>query len=263
MRTLSVDIGGGKTKELNFFTFSKYVLGYSKFTDVHRKWAEEAESSHKRKLFLKPRGTFKSTLFTTSYILWRLVINPNERILICNATNDNAEAFLREITSHLIRNKRFIDIFGKLIDERASKVSSITLTNRTTHSKEPSISCIGVLGNLVSSHYSLIIADDLCNAADRESESIRAKKKAWYQDLLSILDPNGEIVVVGTPWHFSDLYSYIENDLNHKLKPEEQYLIIKEGCYHEDNITPRFPDILPVDVLDRLKIEKGPLEFSA
>lgn len=263
MSNLIIDLGDGKTKELSFYSFSKYVLGYSKFTDVHKRWAEEAESSHKRKLFLKPRGTYKSTLFTVSYILWRLVKNPNERILICNATNDNSEAFLREITSHLIRNKRFIEIFGKLIDERASKVSSITLTNRTVHSKEPSISCIGVLGNLVSSHYSLIIADDLCNAADRESESIRAKKKAWYQDLLSILDPDGDIQVIGTPWHFSDLYSFIENDLNTKLRPEEQYFIVKEGCYLEDNSTPRFPDILPIDVLERLKIEKGPLEFSA
>ncbi len=262
MSNLTVNVGG-KKKEFNFFTFTQYILGYNKLDDVHKKWCEEADSNHKRKLILRPRGTYKSTIHTVSYVLWRLVQNPDERILIANATNDNAEAFLREITGHLLRNQRFIDVFGKLLDPNSSKVSSITLNNRTTHQKEPSVSCIGVLGNLVSSHYSLICADDLCNAADRESESIREKKKKWFLDLISVLDPDGDIQVVGTPWHFSDLYSYIENDLNPKLKPEEQYFIRKEGCYLEDGTTPRFPKILSGEILERLKIEKGPLEFSA
>ena len=263
MGNLIVDIGGGKTKEINFYTFAKYILGYSKLTDIHKQWAEEADSSYRRKMFLKPRGTYKSSLFSVSYVLWRLVRNPNERVLIVNATNDNAEAFLREISSHLLRNTRFIDLFGKLLDPNSSKVSSITLKNRTTYQKEPSVSCIGVLGNLVSSHYDFLCIDDLCNAADRESESIRAKKKKWFLDLISILEPDGTIQIVGTPWHFSDVYSYIENELNPKLLPVEQYFIVKEGCYLEDGITPRFPTILSTDILERLKIEKGPLEFSS
>jgi predicted phage terminase large subunit-like protein len=263
MANLRIDIGDGQIKEIDFFTFTKHILGYKKLDSVHKSWCVDAENVSKRKLILRPRGSYKSTVHTVSYILWRIVQNPNLRILIANSTSDNAEAFLREITSHLTRNERFIDIFGKLLDDRSSKVSSITVNTRTRHVKEPTVACVGVLGSLVSSHYDLVICDDLCNASDRESESIREKKKAWYRDLLSILEPDGEIIVVGTPWAFSDLYAYIENDLNLKLKPEEQYLIIKEGCYLEDGVTPRFPSILPVDVLERLKVEKGPLEFSS
>jgi predicted phage terminase large subunit-like protein len=190
-------------------------------------------------------------------------LNPNERVLIANSTGDNAEAFLREINAHFIRNERFIQLFGKLVDDRSAKVSSTTLNNRTVFSKEPSISTIGVLGNLVSSHYSLIICDDLCNNMDRESETIREKKKIWYKDLLSILDPDGDIVVVGTRWAREDLYGYIMEVLNPKLKPEEQYFIKVESCYLEDEKTPRFPTILPADVLERLKIEKDIYEFNS
>jgi predicted phage terminase large subunit-like protein len=263
MSNLIIDVGNNKKKEITFYIFAKYILGYSKLTDVHKLWCVDSENISKRKLILRPRGTYKSTLHTVSYILWRIIQNPNIRILIANSTSDNAEAFLREITSQLIRNTKFTDVFGKLLDANASKVSSITVNTRTKHAKEPTVSCIGVLGNLVSNHYDLVLCDDLCNAADRESESIREKKKAWYRDLLSILEPDGEIVVVGTPWAYSDLYAYIEHELNPKLLPAEQYLIIKEGCYLEDGITPKFPAILPIEILERLKIEKGPLEFSS
>lgn len=261
-RTLKIVIGD-KTKEFDFFNFAKYILGYNKLNDVHKEWSKEVDTVHNRKMFLKPRGTYKSTIYTVAYPLWKLVNNPNERILIANATSDNAEAFLREITTHLLRNNRFIDVFGKLIDSNTSKVSSVTVKTRTAFNKEPSISTVGVLGSIVSAHYSTIICDDLCNDKDRESESIREKKKKWFQDVMSILDPDGEIIVVGTKWHFDDLYKFIIDDLNPKLKPEEQWFISIESCYQEDGKTPKFPSILPEEVLERLKIEKGPLEFSA
>ena len=253
---------GDTAKEFDFFNFTKYILGYNKLSDVHKEWCREADTVNNRKLFLKPRGTYKSTIYTVAYPLWKLVHNPNERILIANATSDNAEAFLREITTHLLRNERFKEVFGKLIDSNTSKVSSVTVKTRTSFNKEPSINTVGVLGSIVSAHYSTIICDDLCNDKDRESESIREKKKKWFQDVMSILDPDGEIIVVGTRWHFNDLYKFIIEELNPKLKPEEQWDIHVESCYEEDEKTPKFPTILPVDVLDRLRIEKGPLEFS-
>ena len=261
-RTLKIQLGD-KTKEFDFFNFAKYILGYNRLNEVHKEWAKEVDTTHNRKLFLKPRGTYKSTIYTVSYPLWKLVNNPNERILIANATSENAEAFLREITTHLLRNERFKEIFGTLVDPHASKVSSITIKNRTAFNKEPSISTVGVMGNLVSAHYSTVICDDLCNDKDRESESIREKKKKWFQDLVSVLDPDGEIIVIGTKWHFNDLYKYIIDDLNPKLKPEEQWYVSSESCYLPDEKTPKFPTILPEDVLERLKLEKGPLEFSA
>lgn len=260
-RILHVKVQGIE-KDFDFYNFCKYILGYSKLTSIHKDWCNEADDAHKRKLFMKPRGTYKSTIYTVAYPIWKLLHNPNERILIANATADNAEAFLREITAQMIRNERFKSLFGEKLDPKSAKIANITIKGRQTYHKEPSINTVGVLGTIVSSHYSTIICDDLCNNQDRESESVREKKKKWFMDLLSILDPDGELIVVGTRWHFKDLYSFIMEELNPKLKPEEQYYISIESCYKEDR-TPRFPNILGEEELERLKIEKGPIEFSS
>lgn len=250
------------------FTFARNILGYSRLEEYpHALWTRELDKHHSRSLWLEPRYTYKSTIFTKSYPIWRLLKNPNLRILIVNATAQNAEAFLSEIVGHLLRNKRFLDLYNLFydtypLDPRAAKTKSFVLNTRTRNLSEPSIGTIGALGNLVSAHYDLIIVDDLCNEDDRESPSIREKKKRWFQDLVSVLSPDGELVIVGTHWHFDDVYSYIINELNPQLPDDAKYFIHSESCYLDDDVTPRFPNILSAKKLAGIRIEKGMLSFA-
>jgi hypothetical protein len=144
----------------------------------------------------------------------------------------------------------------------AEKKKKITLAVRTINHSEPSIAAIGALGNLVSAHYDLIIVDDLCNEDDRESPALREKKKRWFQDLFSVLSPKGQIVLVGTRWHFNDAYGDIITKLNPALPSEYKFKIRVESCYLEDGATPRFPNILSANRLEALKTEVGPLLFA-
>lgn len=250
------------------FSFAREVLGYTLLeADPHLQWCDELDQRHSRSLWLEPRHTYKSTVFTKSYPIWRLLENPNLRILIVNATAENAEAFLSEIVGHLLRNERFLELYQDLfdtypLDARAAKTKSFILNTRTQNFSEPSIGTVGALGNLVSAHYDLIIVDDLCNIDDRESPSIREKKKRWFKDLVSVLSPDGELVIVGTHWHFDDVYSYIINKLNPQLPDESKYLIHRDSCYLDDGVTPRFPNILSAKKLADIKIEKGMLSFA-
>jgi predicted phage terminase large subunit-like protein len=257
-----------KTRSLNLFSFARKVLGYTLLEEnPHLQWCNELDQRHSRSIWLEPRYTYKSSVFTKSYPIWRLLENPNLRILIVNATAENAEAFLSEIVGHLLRNKRFLELHEALyhtypLDLRAAKTKSFVLNTRTRNFSEPSIGTVGALGNLVSAHYDLIIVDDLCNIDDRESPSIREKKKRWFKDLVSVLSPDGELVIVGTHWHFDDVYSYIINELNPQLPPESKYLIHRDSCYLEDGVTARFPHILSAKKLANIKIEKGMLLFA-
>ncbi|MGB7532872.1 MAG: hypothetical protein WA977_07835 [Halobacteriota archaeon] len=266
---------GGKTLRvkknsdpLDFFSFAREILGYTLLeVDPHLQWCNELDQRHSRSLWLEPRHTYKSTVFTKSYPIWRLLENPNLRILIVNATAENAEAFLSEIVGHLLRNQRFLELHQALyhtypLDIHAAKTKSIVLNTRTRNFSEPSIGTIGALGNLVSSHYDLIIVDDLCNEDDRESPAIRGKKRRWFKDLVSVLSLDGELVIVGTHWHFDDVYSYIKNELNPQLPDNAKYFIRSESCYLDDAVTPRFPNILPAEKLATIKIEKGTISFS-
>jgi predicted phage terminase large subunit-like protein len=257
----------GKTYSFDLFQFARRVLNYTLLEeDPHRSWCTELDQRHKRSLWLEPRYTYKSTVFTKSYPIWRLYIEPNLRILIVNATAENAEAFLSEIVGHYLRNESlrrlYLASYNTLpLNPLSAKTKSIILNTRTKNFSEPSIGTVGALGNLVSAHYDLIIVDDLCNIDDRESPSIREKKKRWFQDLVSVLAPDGELVVVGTHWHFDDVYSFIINELNPQLPEESKYYIQRESCYTDDG-QPRFPKILPKERLDTYRIEKGQLLFA-
>jgi len=257
----------GQPYGLDLYSFARKTLGYSLLrADPHFDWCYELDKRHKRSLWLEPRHTYKSTVFTKAYPIWRLFLDPNLRILIVNATAENAEAFLSEIVGHYLRNKKLLDLYDLLfgmkpLDPESAKTKSIVLNTRTKNLAEPSIGTIGALGNLVSAHYDLIIVDDLCNIDDRESPTIREKKKRWYQDLVSILVPDGELVVVGTHWHFDDVYSFIIKELNPQLPPKYQYHVHRDSCYTDDGEA-RFPDILPKDKLEALRIEKGQLLFA-
>jgi predicted phage terminase large subunit-like protein len=259
----------GKTYSLNLFSFARKVLGYSLLEEhPHLQWSDELDKRYPRSLWLEPRYTYKSTIFTKANPIWRLLEDPNLRILLVNATAENAEAFLSEIVGHLLRNKRLLELHYALyhtypLDIRAAKTKSFVLNTRTRNFSEPSIGTVGALGNLVSAHYDLIIVDDLCNKDDRESHSIREKKKRWYKDLVSVLSPDGELVVVGTPWHFDDVYAWLTKELNPQLPDDFKYHIHRDSCYLDDEVTPRFPSILSAKKLATLKIEKGILEFSS
>ena len=257
----------GKTRTYDLYRFARNILDYSKLqTNPHHAWCRELERHHKRSLWLEPRGTYKSTIFTKAYPIWRLFLNPNLRILILSATAANARAFLHEIVQQYETNKMLRELYHRCygvepLAMHAARTSSIVLTTRTRISSEPSIGTAGTYSSLVSRHYDLIIVDDLCNEQDRESPRIRWRKKQVLRDLVSVLDPNGELVIVGTHWHFDDLYSYIINELNPQLPEESQFYIQRESCYTDDG-EPRFHTILPRGKLDELRIEKGLLLFA-
>jgi predicted phage terminase large subunit-like protein len=257
----------GKRYYLDLFKFAREFLGYSLLQEYpHHAWCTELDERHKRSLWLEPRYTYKSTVFTKSYPIWRLFLEPNLRILIVNATAANAEAFLAEIVGQYLRNEELLNLYDlrfstEPLDPQSAKKKSLVLNTRTKTFSEPSIGTIGALGNLVSAHYDLIIVDDLCNIEDRESPAIREKKKRWFQDLVSVLVPDGELVVVGTHWHFDDVYSFIINELNPQLPEKAKYYIQRESCYNDDG-SPRFPRILTQEFLKTTRIEKGLLFFS-
>jgi predicted phage terminase large subunit-like protein len=253
---------------LDFFTFAKKVLGYTLLEkEIHQPWCSELDERHPRVLTLEPRHTFKTTVYMKAYPIWRLFENTNLRILLASAVSENVQNFLSEISGHYLRNDRLIQLYQAKYHQRplnplAEKKKKVTLATRTVNHAEPSIAVIGALGNIVSAHYDIIIVDDLCNEEDRESPTIREKKKRWFQDLFSVLSPHGEMILVGTRWHFDDVYGYIDKKLNPALPADFKFKTRIESCYLGDGITPRFPKILSAARLSALKIEKGPLLFA-
>ena len=102
----------------NFFEFNRDILAPNSdiYEPLHRRVCNFViDNVNKKKLLiLLPRGSFKSSIVTVGYSLFRIVQNPNDRILIANATYPMATQFLGQIKNHLQRNEALKGIFGDL-----------------------------------------------------------------------------------------------------------------------------------------------------
>ena len=94
----------------DFFYFCREILGYKKddtyeykdLTPTHGELARFLESQERKsKIILMPRYSFKSGMVTVGWTLWRLVLNPNLRILIYSDQATKAQGFLRGVKNHI------------------------------------------------------------------------------------------------------------------------------------------------------------------
>jgi len=185
-------------------TFVKEVLGL-KLEWFHREWLAFYLES-RQSLILAPRGHGKSTICTVAYPLWRLLRDPELRILIVSNTQAQAQSFLREIKSHLESNFRVREKFGDMAGKPWSE-DQVNLCLRRRAAKETNLTAMGVFGPIISRHYDIIILDDVVDEENASSPRQRDRLWNWfYKTLMPCLEPGGELRVIGTRYHFLDLY---------------------------------------------------------
>lgn len=169
----------------------------------------------KTKMILMPRYSFKSTITTIGKILWDLVRNPNERILIYSDSGQKASNFLAGIKAHIegkAPNSRFRDFFpGWETDPRTGKwnESEIVIKPREVAFPEPTVDTGGIETSKVGKHYDKIYFDDIVSDLNVTTKSQMDKTYECYQKSLSLLKPGGEVIITGTRWAFGDPYGRI------------------------------------------------------
>lgn len=264
----------GRLLARNLFTFNKKVLhveegsGVVHLAPFHKEMCDFAQSPAQKKLMLLPRGHLKSTLVTIGYSLMRIAEDPSIRILIANATYDMAVSFLTQIKKHIQYNETFKQYYGDL-SSNAQKWSEnmITVPKFTPFAKkEATVTAYGMGGNLVSQHYDLIIGDDLVNRDYIGSYEQIEKTILFYKDALDLLEPTGQIVLLGTRWADADLYGWVMD----KSTPEQVYKdfsIMVKRAYEGDlnsgaGFKALFPEKFTPEYIKILKTNKGPIEFS-
>jgi len=239
--------------ENSLFYYGKYILGFNQFDEnVHQEWEFFLKGSKRLKLVIIPRDHFKSSFFTISYPLQELCLDNRKRFLLTNAVFDNAKTFLGSIKQQIERNPK-LKWWGL---EPGDPWSSEELgVKRETIHKEPSISIAGIGSQLPSQHYDCIIWDDLVNDKNITSKEYIDKVIGWWKDSISLLEPGGLGIVVGTRWHYRDLYQHIIENL-----AEHFDIIIKKAIADDGKIY--FESRFSQKELDKLKVLKGPYKFS-
>lgn len=198
----------------SFYHFAKYCLEYKDMVPhVHGRMARILEEPTPNKLLCVPRGTFKSSLASVAYPIWRVLKNPNIRIMIDSEVYTNSTNYLREIKGHLQNNQRFIRLFGDLAGPVWTE-SEIIVSTRTVNKKEPTIVASGIGAGKTGQHYDLIIGDDLSSPKNTMNQEQADKVVMHYRLYTSLLDPGGEKVIIGTRYSEIDIIGHIiQNEL--------------------------------------------------
>lgn len=201
----------------DLYTFAKLGLGYRDMTkNTHGPICKVLMGNSRKKLIVVPRGTFKSTLCSITYPIWLLINEPNHRILLDSELYTNSSKFLREIKGHLT-SKHIMDLFGDFKNDTNWNEAEITINQRTKVYKESSITCSGIGAQKTSQHYSVIICDDLSSPDNTATEDLREKVINHYRLYISLLEPGGTMVVVGTRYAYGDIIGHIlQNEIDKK-----------------------------------------------
>lgn len=262
-----------KSKD-SLYIFNKYILGIedskAPLAQFHKDLCNfVTDNRKKKKLILIPRGHLKSTLITIGYSVQSIVNNPNIRILILNATWQMAVDFLTEIKRHLLTNEKIQEIFPEVYEAASNNEEwsqdRILISRSDRNIKGPTVWATGVDSNLVGSHPDLIIFDDVVNRDNSTTQEQIEKVILRYKDALDLLEPGGQLIVIGTRWSESDLYSWM---MDKEQGVAASYDVMIKQAYDGDILTGEGFQALWPEKFSRRELaarlrEKGWFEFSA
>lgn len=144
---------------------------------------------------------------------------------------EQAQSFLREITGHIQRNEVLIERYGNLVPKYQEVWTNraIIVERPAFKLKDPTISCVGSGGTILSKRADLIIGDDILDEENTRTPEQRKKMFDWYVNvLLPVLEPDGMVVIDGTVWHPEDLYHKLMDDPAYDVRIKYK-AIIKEA----------------------------------
>ena len=226
------------------------LLNYRDIGAFHTKLIKDiADNSSPRRLWLWARAHFKSSLITEAHTIFLIVNSPDIRILIGSNTLDIAKSFLNNIKKHFTSNEDFRFFFREFcpIPNKDGKIEfgtteNFTIPNRVKIFKEPTVMCAGVGTNLTGFHFEFMKLDDLVTRLSVTNEEQIKVTKEYYASLRQLFDnplyPRED--VVGTTYHFADLYSELQNNPEFKksfipIKDEQGEITFKER-FNEEGI---------------------------
>lgn len=192
----------------SLYMTSKFLLGYRDVNwRTHGEMIYALEEATLRKLIVMPRGTFKSSVAAVSYPIWRLIRDPNERILIDSEVYENSKNYLREIRQQL-EQPLITSLFGNFVGPTWNE-GELIIAQRTKLYKEASITASGIGAEKTGQHYDLEVMDDLNSPSNSNTPEAREKVINHYRYNMAILEPAGTAVVIGTRYAGNDVIGFV------------------------------------------------------
>ncbi|WP_406853348.1 phage terminase large subunit [Brevundimonas sp. BH3] len=154
------------------------------------------------------RGLGKSFL-TSAFAVWCLWRDPNWKVMIVSAGEAAAiknATLIRQIIHHEA-GEGLWDHLKPQGDQRSSTLAFDVGPAKAD--RQPSVSCIGITGQLPNNRADLIIADDIEVQNNSATEDMRDKLRSRIGEFSKILkpDPHCRIIYLGTPQSAESIYN--------------------------------------------------------
>jgi len=211
----------------------------------HFQW-DALIKNHDRLCVLAPRDHGKTFFFDLAVPLWRVACEPSGVGMIFSATRDQASRILLDILMEVESNPRL----QWLVPERKVRWSGTAARFSNGHL----IYARGYGTRVRGAHPGWINCDDVLNDESMYSEPVRRKQSDYFfTAITNMIRPDGQICVVGTPFHRADLYG--------ELQENKAYVWRRYRALGADG-RPLWPQRYDAQRLAQRRDEIGPLRFT-
>jgi hypothetical protein len=220
--------------------------------------ADFLQEGHRRSVLQALRGIGK-TWETGAFVAWRLLRNPNEKILIVSQSGSHSDAiaiFIRK----LIDTMPILEHLQPRPDQRSSVIAFDV--NGCDVSVQPSVKSLGITSQLQGNRASLLISDDIEGQQNSATEKRRQDLLNQAAEFEAILQTgnDSQILVLGTPQSSESIYNrMIEKGYVTRIFPAKypEDVSVYKGCL-ADYITQRLaadPNIVGKSIDSRFSDE--------
>ena len=221
----------------------KFLIG-----EHHKEW-DDLLKQHDRLCVLAPRDHGKSHFFSFAYPIWKATYQKDGCGFIFSATQEQAIDILARIKSEFESNPRLQHLVPEKGDKKRWAQRQIELTNGHK------IYARGYGTKVRGAHPNWVVVDDGLNDETAYSALVRKKQIDYFLSAISnLVVPGGQLVVVGTPFHQSDLYG--------QLSENSEYFFQRYQAYNGTEERPLWPARYSKDRLNSKRNEIGTIQFT-
>ena len=169
--------------------------------------ADYIANGDKRTIISAFRGVGKSWI-TSTYVLWRLLLNPQINILVVSASKNRADDF-STFCLRLLSEMPILQHLTPKETQRQSKISFDVAPALASH--QPSVKSLGITSQITGSRADLIIADDIETSGNTQTQFMRDKLGEAIKEFEAVIKPEGSrIIFLGTPQTEQSIYNKLQ-----------------------------------------------------
>ncbi|KXZ39474.1 phage uncharacterized protein (putative large terminase), C-terminal domain-containing protein [Alkalithermobacter thermoalcaliphilus JW-YL-7 = DSM 7308] len=190
--------------------------------------------NNKNSLVMAGRGFGKSYLLNTAYTLTLILRDPHIRIAVATQSLAQSKKFVGEMKRYFEKGTVIHNIFGDLKGDIWTETQFSLKRDRVIKEASVSAGSMGASANFISSHFDILILDDIVGEENSASKTQRDKLKTFiFNTVLPTLEMQngyGWVHCIGTHYHPSDFWTtIIESNQYSVLKKESLFIDPKTG----------------------------------